>query len=85
MTLLSLVLSYLGYQYWQKNVRGIAYDLARLVGRPLASINDAAKTYITTFFAQIQRGQAVTLGAYAVPAARVRNPSTADLHGLRML
>lgn len=85
MTLLSLVLSYLGYQYWQKNVRGIADDRARLVGRTLASINDAAKSYMTTFFAQIQRGQAVTLGAYTVPAARVRNPSTADLYGLRML
>lgn len=85
MTLLSLVLSYVGYQYWQKNVRGIADDRARLVGSTLASINDAAKTYMTTFFTQIQRGQAVTLGAYTIPAARVRNPSTADLQGLGML
>ena len=83
--IISLVLGYISYQYWQRTSRGISDDRARLVGHTLASINDASKTYMTTFFTQIQRGQAVTLGSYTLPAARVRAPSTVDLRELGML
>ncbi|WP_280190840.1 shufflon system plasmid conjugative transfer pilus tip adhesin PilV [Delftia sp. PS-11] len=83
--LFSGVLAYAGHLYWQRNVRTIADDRARLVGAALANVNDATKTYMTTFFTQIQRGQAVTMGSYTVPASRVRAPTTADLRDLGML
>lgn len=77
--------AYVGNRYWQANVRTITDDRARLVGAAMASVNDAAKTYMTTYFTQIQRGQAVTMGAFTVPAGRVRTPTTADLRDLGML
>lgn len=77
--------AYVGNRYWQANVRTIADDRARLVGAAMASVNDATKTYMTTYFTQIQRGQAVTMGAYTVPAGRVRTPTTGDLRDLGML
>lgn len=84
-TMASGFLAYVGYRYWQANVRTIADDRARLVGATMASVNDATKTYMTTYFTQIQRGQAVTMGASTVPAGRVRTPTTADLRDLGML
>ncbi|WP_404299025.1 shufflon system plasmid conjugative transfer pilus tip adhesin PilV [Alicycliphilus denitrificans] len=83
--LITLVLAYVGHWYWQNMSRTIADDRARLVGSTMAAVDDGTKTYMTTFFTQIQRGQAVTKGAYTVPAGRVRTPTTADLRDLGML
>lgn len=84
-TLLSVVIGYTTNYYWQTKSRDIADDRARLVGSTMAAVDDAVKSYMTTFFTQIQRGQAITKGAYTVPAARVRSPTPADLRDLGML
>lgn len=84
-TLLSVVIGYTTNYYWQTKSRDIADDRARLVGSTMAAVDDAVKTYMTTFFTQIQRGQAITKGAYTVPAAQVRSPTPADLRDLGML
>ncbi|MGN6232399.1 MAG: hypothetical protein ACTHNZ_14720 [Trinickia sp.] len=84
-TLLSVVLAYVGQQYWRTTVNQSRDDRARLVGATLGAINDAAKTYTTTFFAEIQEGQNITRNGYTLPAARVLTPTTADLNGLGFL
>ncbi|WP_182408066.1 hypothetical protein [Pseudomonas monteilii] len=51
----------------------------------LSNVNDATKTYATTFFTQIQRAQSITRNGYTVPPARVLAPTLADLNGLGFL
>jgi hypothetical protein len=84
-TLLTVVLGYVGQQYWRTTVNQSRDDRARLVGTTLGAINDATKTYTTTFFAEIQQNQNITRNGYTLPAARVLTPTTADLNGLGFL
>ncbi|WP_147297871.1 hypothetical protein [Trinickia dinghuensis] len=84
-TLLTIVLAYVGQQYWRTTVNQSRDDRARLVGTMLGAINDATKTYTTTYFAEIQEGQSVTRNGYTLPAARLLTPTTTDLNGLGFL
>lgn len=83
--LLSVVMAYAGQKYWHDTVRQSRDDRARLVGTMLSTVNDATKTYATTFFTQIQQAQSITRNGYTVPPARVLAPTTADLNGLGFL
>src|SRR5471032_585776 len=81
----TLAMAYAGYRYFQGVVNQNRDDSARMVGTKLATINDATKTYATTFFTQIQRGQAVTRNGYTLGPARLLAPTLADLNGLGFL
>ncbi|MDA0559696.1 hypothetical protein [Burkholderia pseudomallei] len=83
--LLSVVFAYAGHEYWTKTVNEGRDNRARLVGTTLAKIADATKTYETTYYEQIQRGQAITANGYTVPGSRVLTPTVADLNGLGFL
>ena len=83
--LLSVAMAYVGQKYWHETVRQNGDDRARLVGTIASTVNDAMKTYTTTFFSQIQLGQSITRNGYTVPPARVLAPTTADLNGLGFL
>ncbi|WP_146014139.1 hypothetical protein [Trinickia dabaoshanensis] len=84
-TLLTAVMAYAGQHYWRTTMNQNRDDRARLVGTTLGAINDATKTYTTTFFSEIQQGQSVTRNGYTLPAARLLTPTTADLNGLGFL
>lgn len=81
----SVLLSYAGYRVWQTTVNENRDAKARLVGSMLAMANDATKTYATTFFTQIQRGQAVTRNGYLMPANRLLSPTPTDLNAMGFL
>lgn len=81
----ALAMAYAGYRYFQGVVNQNRDDSARMVGTKLATINDATKTYATTFFTQIQRGQVVTRNGYTLGPARLLAPTLADLNGLGFL
>lgn len=81
----SILLSYAGYRVWQSTVNESRDAKARLVGSMLASANDATKTYTTTFFTQIQRGQAVTRNGYSIPSNRLLSPTPGDLKAMGFL
>ncbi|MHC8347757.1 glycine-rich domain-containing protein [Pseudomonas sp. RT6P73] len=83
--LLSVISAYYGQRYAQDTVRQSRDDRARLVGTMLSTVNDATKTYATTFFTQIQLGQSVTRNGYTLPPARLLAPTTADLNALGFL
>ncbi len=83
--LLSVVMAWVGQRYWQDTVRKSGDDRARLVGQMLSTVNDATKTYATTFFTQIQLAQSVTRNGYTVPPARILAPTPADLNALGLL
>ncbi|AOE82530.1 hypothetical protein A7318_28250 (plasmid) [Pseudomonas lurida] len=83
--IIGLVSAYAGQQYWMKNVNERRDGAARLVGGRMAAVNDATKTYATTFFTQIQRGQSVTRNGYTLGSNNVLSPSLADLSGLGFL
>lgn len=83
--LLSVVMAWVGQRYWQDTVRQSGDDRARLVGTMASTVNDATKTYATTFFTQIQQAQTITRNGYTVPPARVLEPTTADLNALGLL
>lgn len=83
--LLSVVMAWVGQRYWQDTVRQSGDDRARLVGTMASTVNDATKTYATTFFTQIQQAQTITRNGYTVPPARVLAPTTADLNALGLL
>lgn len=72
-------------RYAEEHASAMGDERAALVGARLAAFDDAAKTYVTTFFTQIQRQQQAQRNGYAVPAARVQAPTAADLVGLGML
>lgn len=77
--------AYAGNRYWQGVMNQNRDDSARMVGTQLATVNDATKTYATTFFTQIQRGQGVTRNGYTLGAERLLSPSLADLSALGFL
>jgi hypothetical protein len=81
----SIAVSYYGAQIWKNKVNEMRNDSARAVGVKLATINDATKTYATTFFTQIQRGQSVTRNGFTLPAERLLAPSLSDLSSLGFL
>lgn len=81
----SVAMAYVGTRYWQDTVNQMRDDNAKAVGVRLATINDATKTYATTFFTQIQRGQSVTRDGYTLGPARLLAPTLADLSGLGFL
>lgn len=83
--IISMATAYGGYRYWQSTVTQAKDDKAKMIGERLAVINDAVKTYTTTFFTQIQRGQGVTLNNYSINADRLLTPTLADLNGLGFL
>ena len=83
--ILSVVMGWVGQRYWQDTVRQSGDDRARLVGTMLSTVNDATKTYATTFFTQIQQAQSITRNGYTVPPARVLAPTLADLNALGFL
>ncbi|WP_421556726.1 hypothetical protein [Pseudomonas kitaguniensis] len=80
-----LLTAYMGTRYWQGVIDQSRDDSARMVGTQLATVNDATKTYATTFFTQIQRGQGVTRNGYTLGTERLLTPSLADLNGLGFL
>ncbi len=77
--------SYAGHRYWQGVMNQSRDDSARMVGTQLATVNDATKTYATTFFTQIQRGQGVTRNGYTLGTERLLTPSLTDLNALGFL
>ena len=80
-----MLMAYVGNRYWQGVIDQSRDDSARMVGTQLATINDATKTYATTFFTQIQRGQGVTRNGYTLDPQRLLTPSLVDLNGLGFL
>ncbi len=83
--IIGLVSAYAGQQYWMKNVNERRDGAARLVGGRMAAVNDATKTYATTFFTQIQRGQSISRNGYTLGSNNVLTPSLSDLSGLGFL
>lgn len=83
--IVSLISAYYGLRYAQESVRQTRDDKAQLVGNTLSTINDATKTYLTTYFTQIQLAQNVTANGYTVPPARVLTPTILDLSSLGLL
>ena len=84
-TIAVMMTAYWGKRAFDHSVSQARDERARLVGTRLAWVNDAAKTYTTSFFTQIQKGEAVTRLGYTVPASRVLAPTLADLNGLGFL
>ena len=82
---LSLVLAYYGNRYAQVSIDQGRDDKAKLIGERMANISDATKTYATTFFTQIQRGESVTRNGYSVVPQRLLAPTLTDLSGLGFL
>lgn len=82
---LTLIAAYVGNQYVQANIDRTRDDKAKLIGERMANISDATKTYATTFFTQIQRGESVTRNGYTVAAQRLLAPTLVDLSGLGFL
>jgi len=82
---LTLIAGYVGNQYVQANIDRTRDDKAKLIGERMANISDATKTYATTFFTQIQRGESVTRNGYTVAAQRLLAPTLVDLSGLGFL
>ena len=83
--LIVLIAGLILQRYAEEQASAMGDERAALVGARLAAFDDAAKTYVTTFFTQIQRQQQAQRNGYAVPAARVQAPTAADLVGLGML
>ncbi|MBX8493166.1 hypothetical protein K5D42_25175 [Pseudomonas cichorii] len=81
----SVVMAYVGNRYWQGVIDLSRDESARMVGTQLSTVNDATKTYATTFFTQIQRGQGVTRNGYTLDANRLLAPTLADLNSLGFL
>ncbi|MEB8059285.1 hypothetical protein [Pseudomonas fulva] len=77
--------SYAGYRMWRTAVDARQAATATQIGQMLSTVNDATKTYATSFFTQIQRNQAVSRNGYTVPAQRVLNPTIDDLSALGFL
>lgn len=82
---LSIVLAYAGNRYVQGSINQGRDNKAKLIGERIANISDAAKTYATNYFAQIQRGETVTRNGYSVAPQRLLAPTLTDLSGLGFL
>jgi hypothetical protein len=81
----AMVAAYAGNRYWQDTLNQSRDSKAKLIGERLASISDATKTYATTFFTQIQRGDSVTRNGYTLAPQRLLAPTLTDLSGLGFL
>lgn len=82
---LVLITAYAGNQYVQASMDQKRDDKAKLIGERMADVSDATKTYATTFFTQIQRGESVTRNGYTLPPQRLLAPTLTDLSGLGFL
>jgi len=71
--------------YAERQASSMADQRAGMVGARLSALDDAVKTYATTFFTQIQRQQQVQRNGHTVPASRVRAPTTDDLYRMDLL
>lgn len=71
--------------YAERQASSMADQRAEMVGARLSALDDAVKTYATTFFTQIQRQQQVQRNGHTVPASRVRAPTTDDLYRMDLL
>lgn len=81
----SIILGYAGNRYAQTSLNQSRDDKAKMIGERMAGISDATKTYATSFFTQIQRGESVTRNGYTVGPQRLLAPTLADLNGLGFL
>lgn len=81
----AMVAAYAGNRYWQDTLNQSRDSKAKLIGERLASISDATKTYATTFFTQIQRGESVTRNGYTLAPQRLLAPTLTDLSSLGFL
>ncbi|WP_456293261.1 hypothetical protein [Pseudomonas sp. AK106] len=82
---LVLITAYAGDRYAQASMDQKRDDKAKLIGERMANVSDATKTYATTFFTQIQRGESVTRNGYSVAPQRLLAPTLTDLSGLGFL
>jgi hypothetical protein len=80
-----LITAYAGDRYAQASMDQKRDDKAKLIGERMANVSDATKTYATTFFTQIQRGESVTRNGYSVAPQRLLAPTLTDLSGLGFL
>ncbi|MEG2264905.1 MAG: hypothetical protein RSC68_11240 [Acinetobacter sp.] len=83
--LVSLIVGGILVRYAQQEATARGDERAKLVGSRLAAIDDAVKTYSTSYFTQIQRQQQVERNGHTVPASRVRTPTTDDLFRMDLL
>jgi len=83
--LVSLIVGGILVRYAQQEATARGDERAKLVGSRLAAIDDAVKTYSTSYFTQIQRQQQVERNGHTVPASRVRSPTTDDLFKMDLL
>ncbi|WP_117144105.1 hypothetical protein [Pseudomonas coronafaciens] len=83
--ILILIAAYVGNQNVHASMEQKRDDKAKMIGERMANISDATKTYATTFFTQIQRGESVTRNGYSVTPQRLLAPSLTDLNGLGFL
>ena len=83
--LVSLIVGGILVRYAQQEATARGDERAKLVGSRLAAIDDAVKTYSTSYFTQIQRQQQVERNGHTVPASRVRTPTTEDLFRMDLL
>lgn len=81
----AMVAAYAGNRSWQDTLNQSRDGKAKLIGERLTSISDATKTYATTFFTQIQRGESVTRNGYTLAPQRLLAPTLVDLSGLGFL
>lgn len=82
---LVLITAYAGDRYAQASMDQKRDDKAKLIGERMANVSDATKTYATTFFTQIQRGESVTRNGYSLAPQRLLAPTLTDLSGLGFL
>ena len=81
----TIILGYAGNHYAQTSLNKGRDDKATMIGQRMAGISDATKTYATSFFTQIQRGESVTRNGYTVTGPRLLAPTLTDLNGLGFL
>ena len=81
----TIILGYAGNHYAQTSLNQGRDDKATMIGQRMAGISDATKTYATSFFTQIQRGESVTRNGYTVTGPRLLAPTLTDLNGLGFL
>lgn len=83
--IISLIAGAFWAEYAKENVSRLGDQRAELVGARLAALDDAVKTYNSTFFTQIQRQQSAQRNGHTVPASRVRAPTVEDLSQMDLL
>jgi hypothetical protein len=81
----SIILGYAGNRFAQSSINESRDSKAKMIGERMAGISDATKSYSTSFFSQIQRGESVTRNGYTVGPQRLLAPTLVDLNGLGFL